>query len=137
MKFEDSISGLIIVGGLVSQSVVILGASDQPDRFAYKAFKLLNQYGHTPLPVHPHLKMIEGVTVFSNLDHVKKPVDTLTMYVNSSTSSQLKKQIIELNPHRIIFNPGSENPELEIDLKNAGIEVINDCTLIMLNAKRF
>ena len=119
------------------QSVAILGASDQPSRFAYKAFKLLNQHDHITLPVHPHLKMIEGVKVFSSLDQLKEPVDTLTMYVNSSISSQLEDQILKLNPKRIIFNPGSENPQLETQLKKAGLEVINECTLVMLNAKRF
>lgn len=119
------------------QSVVIVGASDKQDRFAYKAFKLLAQHGHTLLPVHPQLKLIEGVKVFSNLDQIEGPVDTLTMYVSPKISSELKNQIIKLKPQRIIFNPGSENPELELNLNNAGIEVINDCTLIMLNSKRF
>ena len=47
-----------------SESVVILGASNKPERYAYKAFVTLLKYGHEPIPVHPDVSEIEGVPVF-------------------------------------------------------------------------
>ena len=44
-------------------------------------------------------------------------IDTLTIYL-SSKIKQYYKDIINLNPKRIIFNPGTENEELHI-LKKA------------------
>lgn len=118
-------------------SVAILGASNQPDRFAFKAFQLLKKYGYALFPVSPNLKLIEETPVFSDLDQIKQPVDTLTMYVSPSVSTSLKDKIIQLHPKRIIFNPGSENPAIEAELKTAGILIIHDCTLVMLNTNRF
>lgn len=119
------------------QNVVILGASDKPDRFSYKAFKSLKQHGHNPLPVSPNLKSIDGVSVESDLSNIKENVDTLTMYVNSKISSALQSKILEMNPKRVIFNPGSENPELATALEESGIEVVEACTLVMLANNQF
>lgn len=120
-----------------TQQVAILGASSKPDRYAYKAFSMLKAYGHTPLPVTPKFSEIEGVPVVANLRDLTSPVDTLTMYVGPDTSTKLKSEILSLHPKRVIFNPGSENPALEEELKNAGIEVIEGCTLVMLSTNQF
>jgi hypothetical protein len=42
-----------------------------------------------------------------------------------------------LKPERIIFNPGAENPELEALADQAGIKVLEACTLVMLNTRQF
>ncbi len=118
-------------------TVAILGASKNADRYAFKAFKMLRKYGHTPVPVTPKFSEIEGITAYTSLDQVPRPVDTLTMYVSPEISSQLKTEIIDLKPRRVIFNPGSENPALMIELENLGIEVVQGCTLVMLRTSQF
>jgi len=119
------------------QVVAILGASEKPDRFANKAFHMLRQYGHAPIPVSPRLKEIEGMQVFSSLNEIKNPVDTLTMYVGPERSNELTADILALHPKRVIFNPGSENPRLQEILKGADIPVVEACTLVMLQTGNF
>lgn len=121
----------------MKKKVVVLGASDNSERFAYKAMKMLDDYGHETLLVNPHLSEIEGRIVIADLDQVPRPVDTLTLYVNPRISMSLKDKIISLKPKRVIFNPGTENPAIEFDLKEAGIETIYACTLVMLSAGKF
>ncbi|WP_409479496.1 CoA-binding protein [Pseudobdellovibrio sp. HCB154] len=121
----------------MAEKVVIVGASDKPDRFAYKAMVMLKQYGHEPILVNPTLKEIEGHTVYPDLDQVLRPVDTLTMYVNPRISVAMKDQIIALKPKRVIFNPGTENPAIAFDLKKTGIDTIHACTLVMLSTGEF
>ncbi len=115
-------------------NVAVLGASDKPERFAYKAFKLLLEHGHTPFLVNPNLKVndIEGHTVYISLSEIKEPIDTLTMYVGAAISTPLEKEILALAPKRVIFNPGSENTHLAKALINARIKVIEQCSLVML-----
>ncbi len=119
------------------QTVAILGASDNPERYAYKAFKMLQEYGHKPLPVNPTLKELEGTAVVAKLGDIRTPIDTLTMYVGPKISSQLQSEIIALKPKRVIFNPGSENPELEKALQKVGIGVEEACTLVLLRTGQF
>lgn len=120
-----------------SEQVAILGASDKPDRYAFKAFELLKQHGHVPIPVSPKLKSIQGVSVVPDLSQIKTSVDTLTMYVNPTISGGLQDKIIKLHPKRVIFNPGSENPELAKALEKSGVEVVEACTLVLLRTGQY
>lgn len=121
----------------MNMKVAILGASDNPDRYAYKAFKMLQEYGHTPIPVSPKLEMIENFKVYTQLSDIPEKVDTLTMYVNAGVSTSLREEILKLKPSRVIFNPGSENPALIADLHAAGIKVEQACTLVLLRTRQF
>ena len=98
---------------------------------------MLQEYGHTPLPVSPTLKEIEGVKVYASLSDIPEKVDTLTMYVNPGVSNSLKAEILKLNPARVIFNPGSENPALIDELRKAGTKVEEACTLVLLRTRQF
>jgi hypothetical protein len=117
--------------------VAILGASDKPDRYSYKAFKMLQDHGHTPVPIHPKLTSIEGVAVVSSLKELPGPVDTLTIYVSPEISSGAESDILAVKTKRIIFNPGTENPPLEAKLREAGAQVLNACTLVLLQTNQF
>lgn len=121
----------------MGQKVAILGASLKPERYAYKAFKMLQEYGHTALPVTPKFRELEGVRAYATLAEVPRPIDTLTMYVGPETSSKLASEIVACRPGRVIFNPGSENAELAAELKKAGIAFEEACTLVLLRTGQF
>jgi|MGYP001434366162 hypothetical protein len=55
------------------------------------------------------------------------------MYIRPSKQEEYYQYILSLNPSRIIFNPGAENQELESIAKEKGIEVVRNCTLILLD----
>ena len=114
-------------------NVAVLGASPKPDRFSFKAVRMLKEHGYKPIPVHPAGHAVDGVAGVKSLDDIKGQVDTLTMYVNAEISSQQTEQILKLHPRRVIFNPGAENVDLEKILEDANIEVVRDCTLVMLD----
>ncbi|MGZ3723073.1 MAG: CoA-binding protein [Bdellovibrionales bacterium] len=121
----------------MGQKVAILGASPKPERYSNKAFHMLQEYGHTVLPVAPSMRELEGVKVFATLGEIHESVDTLTMYVGAAISSGLEAAILKLKPARVIFNPGSENPALQAVLVHAGIEVEEACTLVLLRSNQF
>jgi predicted CoA-binding protein len=119
------------------ERVVILGASDKPERYAHQAQHLLVRHGHEVIPVHPRLKEIEGVPVVADLAQVAGPVDTVTMYVGPAISTGLNEKLIALKPRRVLFNPGSENPALSTQLRAAGIGTEEACTLVLLHTGQF
>ncbi len=121
----------------MTKTVAILGASNNPNRYSYLAFKMLQEYGHVPIPVSPKMKELEGIPVFSELGQIQDPIDTLTIYVGPERSKDLFDQISKLKPRRVIFNPGSENPGLEAALTKAGIQVLEACTLVLLRENKF
>lgn len=120
-----------------AQNVAILGASKNEDRYSYKVRQALKENGHNTFLVHPLLDEIENEKVYHSLAEIKDHIDTLTIYVNPGTSSLLKDQITELKPKRVIFNPGSENIELQNYLREKGIPFLNSCTLVMVLTDQF
>ncbi|MCK5538114.1 MAG: CoA-binding protein [Bacteroidales bacterium] len=120
-----------------TQTVVVLGASDKQHRYSYKAIKLLEQFGHNIIPVHPKLTDIDGLSVVENLSDINETVDTLTLYIGADRSKLLLNEIIELKPKRVIFNPGTDSEILTEKLLQAEITFIHDCTLIMLETNQF
>lgn len=119
------------------QTVAVLGASPKPQRYSNKAVNLLRELGHCVIPVHPVVKEIDGIPVIASLADIELKVDTLTLYVSASLSSPLIAVILALNPGRVIFNPGTENPALKKMLEEQGILTEEACTLILLNTGQF
>ncbi len=118
-------------------NVAVMGATDKTDRYAYMAFKLLKDHGHKVFPVHSKIRSIDGAAVFSSLSDISEAINTITIYVNSKISGALTEEILAKAPKRIIFNPGTENPDLETRAFQMGINVVNDCTLVMLKRGQF
>ena len=119
------------------ENVVVVGASANEDRYSNKAMKMLAEYGHNPIPVAPAASEILGRQVFASVADVAGPVDTVTLYVGPPRQLGLFEQIIQLKPKRVIFNPGTENPDEYARLDAAGIEAIEACTLVMLRTRQF
>jgi hypothetical protein len=55
------------------ERVVILGASDNPERYSHRALLLLKQHGHEVVPVHPKLVVIEETPVVADLSADQGP----------------------------------------------------------------
>ena len=120
-----------------SQRVVILGASNKPERYSNKAMKELVKAGHQVVLVNRGLQEIDGLPVHQSLEEVTGEVDTLTLYVNRDISTLEADKIVALKPKRAIFSPGTENPALMTKLSEAGIETLEACPLVMLRTGTF
>ncbi|HET8705376.1 MAG TPA: CoA-binding protein [Pseudomonadales bacterium] len=115
----------------------VLGASPKADRYSNKAIRMLREYGHEVIPVHPVIAEIDGLKVSASLKEIVQPVDTLTLYVGPDRSEALSGEIVALHPRRVIMNPGAENEALKQRLEQAGIEVVEACTLVMLRTGQY
>lgn len=120
-----------------SHHVVVLGASPKPSRYSNRAVRLLQEQGYRVTPIHPRCPQIEGLAVTDRLERVERPVHTLTLYLGPARLTPLIGSVLELAPHRVIFNPGSEVAELEESLDQAGIPWLNACTLVLLSTRTF
>ena len=117
-------------------SVMIIGASKKEERYSNKAMKLLREHGYEVVLFHPKLREIEGQKVFNSLEDCP-PVDTITVYVNPITMGKMKEKVANLQPKRMIFNPGTEDQELIAYFQNRGIQTVQACTLVMLKTGKF
>lgn len=119
------------------KSVVVLGATPKPDRYAFMAMQCLAEHGHKAIPVNPAFTEVLGERCYASISEVAQPIHTVTMYLSAARSTPLAGEILKARPKRIIFNPGAENEELAAATAAAGIETVNGCTLVMLRAGSF
>lgn len=119
------------------QVVAVLGASTKPDRYAYRAMKLLGEYGHRAIPVNPACDKILGEKCYPSVADIPDKIDTVTMYLRKTRSDPLIDEIVDVAPRRIIMNPGAENSDLATKARARGIEVVENCTLVMLHSGAF
>jgi len=118
-------------------NIVVLGASNKPEKYSYMAVEMLKSHGFNVFPVNPSGISVCNLDTKKSLLEINASIDTLTLYVNASLSSKESDAILKLNPRRIIFNPGTENPSLESICLEKGIEIIHACTLVMLRTSSF
>lgn len=120
-----------------AETVAVLGASPKPERFAYKAMEMLEEYGHRAVPINPAFVEIRGEKCYPKISDAPGPIDTVTLYLGEPRSTPLIDEIINAKPRRLIMNPGAENGALAAEAERAGIEVVEGCTLVMLRTGRF
>lgn len=119
-----------------NKKTLVLGASPNKERFAYKATALLMRHGHEVVPVGIRHGQIAGVDIQLGQPQTED-VHTVTLYIGPQRQEPYYKYIFGLGPKRIIFNPGTENPELKGKAKAQGIETVSSCTLMMLNNEEY
>jgi predicted CoA-binding protein len=122
---------------MMKYNAAVLGASAKPERYSYKAVKLLAEHGYGVFPVHPSGRPIDGIKCYPGIDAISEKLDTITVYLGQNNSMPLIEEIIHAHPRRVILNPGSENNTLAIRCKESGIEVQEACTLVLLNTGQF
>ena len=121
-------------------NVAIIGASEKPDRYSHRAQRMLMDHGHTTFPVSPNAKEIldrPGYASLLDIPEEEGPIDTLTVYVNPQRFEPLIDEVRELSPRRVIFNPGTESGDAAEALREAGIHVVEACTLVLLRTDQF
>lgn len=121
---------------MTGKKTLVLGASEKPWRYSYMAALLLKSKGHPVEAVGLSEGKIEDIPIQTGKPEISD-VHTVTMYVAPEHQPALYDYILGLRPRRIIFNPGTENPELEQMARQQGIEVEEACTLVMLRTGQF
>jgi len=114
------------------KKTLIIGASENPERYANKAFHSLTQHGHPVVMLANKEGKIDEVIIHKGFPNVEE-LDTITLYINPKNQEPYYDYLISLKPKRIIFNPGTENPVLEAKAIHHGIEAVEACTLVLLS----
>lgn len=115
---------------------LVIGASDNPARYSNMAIKLLRKYGQDVIAVGRKKTMVGDVPVEKETQ-VRDDIDTITLYLNPTHQQEYYDYFLALQPRRIIFNPGTENDELERLASEQGIQCDEACTLVLLSTGQY
>lgn len=118
------------------KKTLVIGASENPERYSYKAITMLRDYGHPVVAIGNRAGMVRDVA-FSKDKPPTESVDTVTLYLNAGNQAEYHDYILGLNPKRIIFNPGAENSTLAELAAQRGIVPLEACTLVLLRTGQY
>lgn len=120
-----------------SKKTLVLGASPNPDRAAFQAVSRLVKNHHEVIPFGIRKGNVEGIPIINQLPDQIENLDTVTLYLNPAAQEDYRGYILQLQPKRVIFNPGTENKSFARELEENGIEALFACTLVMLSLKNY
>ncbi|MEO0626456.1 MAG: CoA-binding protein [Bacteroidota bacterium] len=117
-------------------ATLVLGATPNPDRYAHIATKRLLAAGEAVELVGIKRGEIDGIPIQNGRPKFDN-IDTVTLYIGSRHLPEWADYIFELKPRRIIFNPGTEHPEIIAQAREKGIQAEIACTLVMLASHQY
>lgn len=120
----------------MNKKTVVIGASPNPERYSNMAVTRLRKNGYEVVALGVRDGKIADVEITKGTPEIPD-VHTVTMYVGPARQPEYYDYIFSLNPKRIIFNPGTENQEFMQLAEQKGIEVVPNCTLVMLSISAF
>ena len=121
---------------MASKKTLVLGASANPGRFSYSAINRLSAHNHPVVAVGLREGKVGNINIVTGQPKVED-IDTVTLYLNPTNQKPYYDYILSLQPKRIIFNPGTENYELEEMARKNGIKPVEGCTLVMLSIGQY
>lgn len=118
------------------KKTLVMGASPNEARYSHLAVNKLRQHGHEVIAVGRRSGRIADVVIEQKLP-LNQDIDTITLYLNAQNQRVYEAALLALRPKRIIFNPGAENPALAAKARDAGIEPLEACTLVLLTTGQY
>ncbi|MAW94112.1 MULTISPECIES: CoA-binding protein [unclassified Leeuwenhoekiella] len=120
----------------MKKKTLVLGASLNPSRYSHMAIKRLVQNEQPVVALGLREGSVAGVAIDTGKP-AYEGVHTVTLYLNPQRQEEYYEYIMGLNPQRVIFNPGTENPYFAKKLKAAGVEPDYACTLVLLGTNSY
>ena len=118
------------------KKTLVFGTSLKTNRFSNLAFNRLLDHNIDTVAFGLKTGNIRGTLVATKL-HDFRNIHTITLYIGSKRQPEYYGGLLKINPKRVIFNPGTENPELYKILKNNHIHVEVACTLVLLATNQY
>jgi len=118
------------------KKTLVIGASENPERYSNRAILSLRAHGHPVVAIGQREGQV-GDVHFGKEHAAFEEIDTVTLYLNPKRQTDYYNYILSLKPKRIIFNPGTENPELEQLAAQQNIAILQACTLVLLSTGQY
>lgn len=120
----------------MKKKTLVLGASLKPNRYSNYAIQRLVANNFDVVAFGLKKGIIEGVEIDTELLPYEN-IHTVTLYLNPKRQKEYYDYIVSLSPKRVIFNPGTENPEFYKVLKTNKINFEAACTLVLLATNQY
>lgn len=111
-------------------SVAILGASNDRNKFGNKAVRAFQRQGYTVYPVNPKETEIEGLRAFKSIRDVPVRPKMVSVYLPPPVVLKILPDIAARGCDELWLNPGTESAEVLAEAERLGLNVIRACSII-------
>ena len=118
------------------RKTLVLGASSKLSRYSNFVINRLVAKGYNVVAIGLSEGEVAGVRITTEMEPFSD-IETVTLYIGPKHQLQYYEYIISLQPNRVIFNPGTENPEFYNLLLENNIEAEAACTLVLLGTNQY
>ena len=120
----------------MGKTTLILGASANDNRYSYRAAQMLLAANHPIIMVGNKSGEINGHAILTSFPKDAN-IHTITLYLGAPRQKAYYEDILQSGAKRIIFNPGTINPELKQKAQEVGIYCEEACNLVKLATGQF
>ena len=120
----------------MNKKTLVIGASQKANRYSNYAIKRLLYFNHDVVAIGARKGSVAQISIETELLSFND-LDTITVYQNSKRQKPFYDYIVSLKHSRVIFNPGTENPDLYSILKDNNITFEESCTLVLLSTNQY
>jgi hypothetical protein len=122
-------------------TIVIVGASNNPEKYGYKIFKDLKEFGYHVIPIHPTEQIVQGVTAYSTLTEMKQHYEqneqqssalwVINFVIPPEKTLNMLAECLQLGYTNVWFQPGASNDKVLAYCEQNGFRYIHDqCVMI-------
>jgi hypothetical protein len=115
----------------------VVGASNNPEKYGYRIYKLLGSYGYTVYPVNPREKEIEGQRCYTSLAELPVKPDVVDFVVPPSVAATVVKECAQLGINKVWFQPGVEDDNVIRVTQQLGLNFVHKTCAMVESSKRY
>lgn len=120
----------------MNKKTLVLGASLKPERYSNFVIRKLVNQGIEVVAFGLKQGEVLGISINTELLPYNG-LHTVTVYINPKKQNMYYDYVVSLKPKRVIFNPGTENPEFYTILKEHNISFEVACSLVLLSTNQY
>jgi len=120
----------------MSKKTLVIGASEKTSRYSNLVIHKLKQQCYEVYAIGLKKGNVSGMDITTDMVFYKD-INTVTLYINPLNQKEYYDYIVSLKPNRVIFNPGTENPEFYKILEENKIPFEVACTLTLLATNQY
>ena len=123
---------------LNASTFAVAGASQDRSKYGNKVFRAIVASGRTAYPLNPTAPEVEGHPAFSSIADLPVVPESLSIVTPPHVTRQLIQQAIAAGVKNIWMQPGAEDSKGSQAARDAGINVIDNgsCILVLLSIER-
>lgn len=109
----------------------VVGATNNPEKFGYKIFKVLQQAGYDVVPVNPGIEEVLGVKCYPSLQDLPAQPEAVDIVVSSKIGEKIVEDCAQLGIKNIWLQPGADAEQVISKAQQLALNVVHHVCIMV------